>query len=98
MPFIVETWDKPSHQHILQKTRREHIEFLDTIAFRFIACGVKWRGGGSDAAGGIYISDADTRAEAEPLIGPDPFTAAALYESAKIRRWRKAFVGDVCHL
>jgi uncharacterized protein YciI len=98
MPFIIETWDKPGHQHVRQQARQDHLKFLDTIAARLIACGAKLKDDGSDAGGGIYIVDVDTRSDAEALIAADPFTAVALFERVEIRRWRKAYVDGVCHL
>jgi uncharacterized protein YciI len=98
MPFIIETWDKPGYQHVRQQARQDHLKFLDTIAARLIACGAKLKDDGSDAGGGIYIVDVDTRSDAEALIAADPFTAVALFERVEIRRWRKAYVDGVCHL
>lgn len=98
MPFIIETWDKPEHQHVRQGARQAHLQFLSAIAPQLIACGAKLNDDGSDAGGGMYIVDVETRAEAEALIGADPFTAADLFQRVEIRRWRKAYVDGVCHL
>jgi uncharacterized protein len=98
MPFIIETWDKPGHQHVRQQTRSEHLKFLEEIAPRLIACGAKLNDDGTDAGGGIYIVDVDTRAEAEATISADPFTAVQLFERVEIKRWRKAYVDGICKL
>jgi uncharacterized protein len=98
MPFIIETWDKPHHQSVRQQARPEHLRYLEKIAPLLIACGAKLNDDGSDAGGGIYIVDLDSRAEAEALISADPFTTAALFEKVEIRRWRKAYVDGNCCL
>jgi uncharacterized protein YciI len=98
MPFIIETWDKPNHQSVRQQARAEHLRYLEKIAPLLIACGAKLNDDGSDAGGGIYIVDLDSRAEAEALITADPFTAADLFERVAIRRWRKAYVDGNCCL
>jgi hypothetical protein len=98
MPYIIETWDKPDHQHVRQQARPDHLRYLEAIAPRLIACGAKLNDDGSDAGGGIYIADVDTREEAQALIAADPFTAAALFERVAIRRWRKAYVDGKCCL
>lgn len=98
MPFIIETWGKPGRQHVRQGVRQAHLQFLSKIAPKLIACGPKLDDDGSDAGGGLYIVDVETRAEAETLIEADPFTAADLFQRVEIRRWGKAYVGGVCHL
>lgn len=98
MPYIIETFDKPNHQHVRQQARPDHLRYLAQVAPRLIACGAKLNDDGSDAGGGIYTVDVETRAEAEALIAADPFTAAGLFERVEIRRWRKAYVDGKCHL
>ncbi|MFL9925293.1 YciI family protein [Herbaspirillum lusitanum] len=98
MPFIIETWDKPDHQHVRQQARAEHLKFLAEIAPKLIACGAKLNDDGSDAGGGLYVVDVDTRAEAEALIAADPFTTVNLFGRVEIKRWRKAYVDGVCKL
>jgi uncharacterized protein YciI len=98
MPFIIETWDKPEHQHVRRQARQDHLHYLAAIAARLIACGAKLEDDGSDAGGGIYIVDVETRADAEAIIAADPFTAANLFERVEIRRWRKAYVDGVSHI
>jgi uncharacterized protein YciI len=98
MPFIIETFDKPNHQHVRQQARPDHLRFLEEIAPKLLACGAKLNDDGTDAGGGIYVVDVDTRAEAEALIEADPFTAADLFERVSIRRWRKAYVDGKCFI
>ncbi|MDY7574726.1 YciI family protein [Actimicrobium sp. CCI2.3] len=92
MPYMIETWDKPDHQPLRKQTRDEHLQFLATHAARLLACGAKLNDDGSDAGGGIYIVDVDTRAAAEEFIATDPFSRVDLFAQVRITRWRKAYV------
>lgn len=92
MPYMIETWDKPDQQQLRKQTRDEHLRYLATHATRLLACGAKLNDDGSDAGGGIYIVDVDTRAAAEEFIATDPFSRVDLFAQVRITRWRKAYV------
>ncbi len=64
MPFIIETFDKPGHQHVRQATRAEHLEFLDRHKALLLACGAKLDDDGRDLGGGLYVVALDSREEA----------------------------------
>jgi uncharacterized protein len=98
MPYIIETFDKPDHQHLRKEKRAEHLAFLAENAARLLACGAKLKDDGSDGGGGVYIVDTDERTEAEALIAADPFALAGLFERIVITRWRKAYLGGTCYL
>jgi uncharacterized protein len=98
MPFIIETFDKPNHQHVRQQLRPAHLRFLEEVAPKLIACGAKLNDDGTDRGGGVYVVDLETRAEAEALIAADPFSAGGLFERVTIGRWRKAYVDGKCFL
>ena len=92
MPYVIETWDKPGHQQLRQQTRAEHLDFLDAHKAKLLACGAKLNDDGSDAGGGLYIIDTDSRAEAEAFIAADPFSRVGLFERVSITRWRRAYL------
>lgn len=98
MPFMIETWDKPNRQDLRKQARAEHLEFLDAHAAKLLACGAKLHDDGSDAGGGIYIVDVETRAEAEAFIAADPFSKVDLFREIRITRWRKAYLAGQCCL
>lgn len=98
MPHLIETWDKPDHQAVRQKARAAHLVFLEENKKLLLACGAKLNDDGSDAGGGFYIVDLETRAEAERFIAEDPFTKADLFQRVQITRWRKAYLGGECYL
>ncbi|WP_322030335.1 YciI family protein [Paraburkholderia sp. J76] len=98
MPFLIETFDKPGHADVRTRERDAHLEFLASNKELLLACGAKLNDDGSSAGGGIYIVDLETREEAERFIAQDPFTHAGLFESVKIVRWRKAYLGGTSYL
>lgn len=98
MPFLIETFDKPGHAHVRARERGAHLAFLERHKTLLLACGAKLNDDGSDAGGGIYIVDVDTREAAERFIADDPFTHADLFERVSIVRWRKAYLDGVCCL
>lgn len=98
MPYMIETWDKPDHQHVRKQTRDAHLQFLAQHAPKLLACGAKLNDDCSDIGGGIYIVDVDTREAAEQLIAADPFSQADLFQQVRITLWRKAYVAGQCFL
>ena len=98
MPFLIETFDKPNHQHVRQANRPEHLEYLEANKALLLACGAKLNDDGSDGGGGLYIVDVETREAAQAFIEADPFHKAALFAEVKIVRWRKAYLDGVRHI
>lgn len=98
MPYLIETVDKPDHQHVRQATRASHLDYLEANKALLLACGAKLNDDGSDAGGGIYIVDVDSRDAAQQFIDADPFTAAGLFAEVRVVRWRKAYLDGVRHL
>jgi uncharacterized protein YciI len=98
MPYMIETFDKAGSLEMRRANRAEHLIYLDQIKDRLLACGAKLNDDGSDAGGGLYVVDVDTRAEAEALIQADPFFKVGLFERVEIRRWRKAYLDGRSYL
>jgi hypothetical protein len=97
MPYIVETWDKPNTRETRQQVRPPHLDYLEKNKALLLACGAKLNDDGSDAGGGIYILDVDSREEAENFLKADPFCQAGLFERHTVMRWRKAYLaGEFC--
>ncbi|MFB0493715.1 uncharacterized protein YciI [Methylobacterium sp. OAE515] len=98
MPYMIETSDKAGSLDIRKANRAEHLVYLDRIKDRLLACGAKLNDDGSDAGGGLYVVDVDTRADAEALIQADPFFKVGLFERVEIRRWRRAYLDGRSYL
>jgi uncharacterized protein YciI len=92
MPFIIETWDKPGHASLRIQERDVHLAYLEANKTLLLACGAKLQDDGSNAGGGLYVVNLDTREEVERFIAKDPFALAGLFERVTITRWRKAYV------
>ena len=54
MPYLIETFDKPNHQHVRQAHRPAHLLFLEENKAKLLACGAKLNDDGSDA-GAVFI-------------------------------------------
>lgn len=98
VPFIIETFDKPEHQHVRKAARAAHLAFLDENKNLLLACGAKLADDGTDLGGGLYVVALETREEAQRFIESDPFYAVGLFERVTLTRWRKAYVGGQCFL
>lgn len=98
MPYIIETFDKPEHQHVRQAQRTAHLAFLERHKALLLACGAKLADDGQDLGGGLYVVALDTREAAQRFIESDPFHAAGLFERVTLTRWRKAYVDGQCYL
>lgn len=98
VPYIIETFDKPGHQHVRQATRAAHLAFLAEHQALLLACGAKLDDDGKDLGGGLYLVALDSREEAQRFIEADPFHAAGLFERVALTRWRKAYVDGRCYL
>ena len=98
MPYMIETFDKAGSLDLRKANRAKHLVYLDQIKDRLLACGAKLNDDGSDAGGGLYVVDVDTRADAEALIQADPFFEVGLFERVEIRRWRKAYLDGRSYL
>jgi uncharacterized protein YciI len=98
MPYIIETFDKPDHQHVRSAQRIAHLDFLASHKTLLLACGAKLDDAGQDLGGGLYVVALDTREEALRFIESDPFHTAGLFERVTLTRWRKAYVDGQCYL
>lgn len=98
MPYMIETFDQPGHADLRLREREAHLAFLDRHKALLLACGAKLNDDGSNAGGGLYVVDLDTRDEVERIIADDPFAHAGLFERVTIVRWRKAYFYGSCFL
>lgn len=91
MPYHIETWDDIERGHLRKELRQVHLAYVQQQAGIVLAAGAKLNDDGTDAGGGVYIVDVDTREEAERFIAGDPFHAHGLFREVRVQRWRKAF-------
>jgi uncharacterized protein YciI len=91
MPYFIDATDKPGTKDLRDKTRPEHLVFLDKHIEKLIAVGPKLSDDGQTSLGSTYIIDVDERKAAEDFIHADPFYKAGLFGNVSIARWRKGF-------
>lgn len=91
MPFFIDATDKPDSAALRASIRPDHLAFLEKNVGRIIACGAKLADDGQSAFGSIYILDVEDRASAEAFMAGDPYSAAGLFATVTIARWRKGF-------
>ena len=91
MPYLIQTRDKAGNAGLRASLEAEHRAWLNGQTQSILAAGALLTDDGGELGGGVYIIDAETRAEAEDFIRHDPFTHARLFASVEITRWRKAF-------
>lgn len=91
MAFLIYTIDKAGSEAVRDANRQQHYEFLQKHAHRLIASGGLLEDDESKFVGAAILLDCATREDAEAFVAEDPFTAAGLFETVHIVRWRKAF-------
>ena len=91
MQFLILATDKANREMIRDELRGIRIKWLDANKGRILAAGGMVDDHNRHVSGGLLIIDAESRADAEEFANGDPFTAADLYETIKIVRWRKVF-------
>lgn len=98
MPYFIETTDRAGTAATRAELRPAHLDYLRAQAALLLACGAKLDDEGENADGSVYIVDVETRDEAQAFIDADPFTRGDLFESVRIRRWRKAVLAGVAYV
>jgi hypothetical protein len=91
MNFLIVANDKPGAEGIRDGLRPARLKWLRANKHRLVAAGGKVDDVNRHVHGGLMIVEARDRLEAEVFAQEDPFTAAGLYESLEIVRWRKVF-------
>src|SRR3546814_23473 len=92
MAYMIATYDKPNHEHVRDRVRQSHLQYLEANVTKVIAGGGFWNDEETSVIGGLMLVDLDSKEEAEAFIAADPFTAADLFERVEIVRWRVSFL------
>lgn len=90
MLFAVLFTDKPGHADLRAAHLQAHIEWLETHKQLVPVGGSLRHAPGEAPIGGLWIAEADSKAQIEALIQTDPFFAAGLRQSHQILHWSKA--------
>src|SRR3546814_19787248 len=89
---MIATYDKPGHEHVRDRVRQSHLEYLEANVEKVIAGGGFLNDEGTSVIGGLILLDVETRAEAQAFINADPFSAADLFDRVELVRWRMSFL------
>ena len=69
----------------------DHLAFLARHGDRLVAAGALRASADSMPTGGMWILNAESKAEAEAFYKDDPFWKAGLRKSVQVSHWAKAF-------
>jgi len=90
MLFAVIFTDKPGHGEVRAANLQAHIEWLEQNK-DIVPIGGSLRHEPSEAPkGGLWVAEADSKAQIEALLKSDPFFIAGLRQSYEILHWSKA--------
>lgn len=89
MPYIVLFEDQPGKEDLRTAHMAAHLDFLDAHADAFGAAGPLF--GSEGPTGGLWLVEAETRADVEALVKADPFWPTGLRKSVEIREWRQVW-------
>ena len=90
MLFAVIFTDKPGHGDVRAANLQAHIEWLEEHK-EVIPVGGSLRSAVGDVPqGGLWVANAESKAQIEGLLKSDPFFVAGLRQSYEILHWSKA--------
>jgi hypothetical protein len=90
MLFAITFTDKPGHGEIRAANLHAHISWLEENKDVVPLGGSLRRSLGEVPIGGLWIAEAESKAQLEALIRTDPFFIAGLRASYEILHWSKA--------
>ena len=91
MKFIILFEDNPDADPNIRKTyMAAHLSFLEARADEISAAGPLSKPTG-EAAGGLWLVDAESEGDVERLIHDDPFWPTGLRKSFEILEWKQVY-------
>ena len=91
MLFILRFTNKPDPTGLVAKHYPAHVEWLKERQSMILVPGAIRREPDAPPVGGLWIEQADSKAQVEELFSTDPFWVNGLRESYEILYWSKAF-------
>ena len=89
--YAVICFDRPGSSALRDAHRVAHVAFLDANAARIVYGGPLKNTADGPSTGALIVLDCATRAEAEAVIGADPFYRGGVYESVSVRAFKQVF-------
>lgn len=91
MKFAVLFEDNDEFAHKRQEFMADHLQFLRDNADRIESAGPLRNARSGEAAGGIWIVEADDVGAVEALVETDPFWPTGLRRSVRVLEWKQVF-------
>jgi hypothetical protein len=91
MLFIARFTDKPNMGELREKLFPAHLKWLDENQKHVLVPGSLRPDVDEASVGGLWIIEADSKAQVEQLFQGDPFFANGLRAKVEIYFWKKAF-------
>jgi len=88
MLFVIDCADKPDHLNTRLEHRQAHLEFLKNFEAQLIMAG-PFLDADDNMIGSMLVMDFASGDEAQAFCDADPYGQAGLFESVRIRPWRK---------
>ena len=89
--YALVCFDRPGSATLRDQHRAAHQGFLRLHEKRIVFGGPLKDAADGPSTGALIVVDCATRAEAEALIGADPFYRNGVYESVSVRAFRQVF-------
>ena len=89
--YAIVCFDRPDSATLRDAHRAAHQAFLKANLKKIVFGGPLKDAADGPSTGALIVVDCATRAEAEALIGADPFYRGGVYESVAVRAFRQVF-------
>ncbi len=86
--FVCECLDGPDAPALRKQTAAAHHTYQGSIIDKYVAHGPLRSDDGTGLVGSLFIVEEVDRAAAEALVANEPMTAAGVFETVRITRWR----------
>jgi len=89
--YAIICFDRPDSAPLRDQHRAAHQDFLKNNQHKIVFGGPLKAIGDGPSTGALIVVDCASRAEAEALIGADPFYRGGVYESVAVRAFKQVF-------
>lgn len=91
MLYAVRLFDRPDRIAVRREFSKAHVAWLDSNSERILIGGSLREAPGATPIGGLWLVEANSKAEVEAIVFTDPFWTNGLRERYEIYFWSKAF-------
>jgi len=89
--YAIVCFDRPGSAALRDQHRAAHQDFLKINGKKIVFGGPLKDAADGPSTGALIVVDCATRAEAEALVGADPFYRGGVYESVSVRAFKQVF-------